>query len=84
MIQIQSKISDRYQTVVPADIRDALHLKAGDKILWSIIKLGDQKKAIAEPQPKSWAAYSRGLGKSIWKGIDIDKYIKDLRDEWEE
>ncbi len=84
MIQTQSKISDRYQTVVPADIRDALNLKAGDKIFWSIIKLGDQKKALAEPKPKSWAAYSRGLGKSIWKGIDIDKYIKDLRDEWEE
>lgn len=84
MIQTQSRISDRYQTVVPADIRNALDLKAGDKILWSIIRFGNKKKAIAEPNPKSWAAYSRGLGKSIWKSIDIDKYIQDLRDEWED
>jgi phage-related protein len=26
----------------------------------------------------------RGLGKEIWKGIDVDKYVRDLRDEWDD
>lgn len=32
---------------------------------------------------KNWAEYSRGLGKEIWQDIDVDTYIKDLRDEWD-
>ena len=25
-----------------------------------------------------------GLGKEIWQGVDGDKYVRKLRDEWEE
>lgn len=35
-----------------------------------------------EKQPKSWAEYSLGLGKHTWKGVNIKKYIEDLRNEW--
>ena len=30
----------------------------------------------------SWKEAS-GLGKEIWEGIDVDRYIDTLRDEWE-
>ncbi|MGH7963596.1 MAG: hypothetical protein ACRERD_17525 [Candidatus Binatia bacterium] len=26
---------------------------------------------------------ARGLGKEIWEGVDVDRYIDDLRNEWE-
>jgi phage-related protein len=26
----------------------------------------------------------KGLGKEIWKDIDVDKYVRDLRDEWDD
>ena len=26
----------------------------------------------------------RGLGKEIWKGTDVNQYVKKLRDEWKD
>lgn len=31
---------------------------------------------------RSWRDV-RGLGKEIWEGIAVDKYIDDLRNEWD-
>lgn len=91
MIQIQSvnafiadtRISSKYQTVIPARVRKALGLKEGSKIYWQLLRLNNKVKVIAEPKPTNWAAYTRGLGKNTWKNIDIDNYIKNLRREWE-
>jgi len=44
--------------------------------------VGNQLKIITEPEPKNWAKYTRGLGKNIWKKVNIDEYIKNLRSEW--
>ena len=33
-------------------------------------------------QVRHWREF-RGLGKEIWQGVDVDKYINDLRDEWD-
>ena len=82
MQQIQSLISSKYQTVIPVKIRRRLNLKAGDRLIWRIINVGNQLKIITEPEPKNWAKYTRGLGKNIWKKVNIDKYIKNLRSEW--
>ena len=38
-----------------------------------------------EPQatPRlSWKD-ARGLGKEIWEGVDVDRYIDELRNEWD-
>lgn len=83
MRNIQStKISKRNQTVVPAAVRKSFNLKPGDKILWKIIYVGGSSKAIAEPAPKKWSKQSRGVGKALWKNINIDAYINNLRNEW--
>lgn len=90
MAQIQSdnfmyntRISSRNQTVVPAKVRKALKLNVGDTIFWRLIRLENSIKVIAEPKPISWANYTRGLGKQIWKNVDIKNYIKNLRQEWQ-
>jgi AbrB family looped-hinge helix DNA binding protein len=82
MQSIQSLISSKYQTVIPTKIRQRLNLKAGDKLIWKVIKTGNQPKIIAEPEPKNWAKHTRGLGKNIWQRTNIDKYIENLRSEW--
>jgi len=82
MQQTQSLISSKYQTVIPVKIRRRLNLKAGDRLIWKIISVGNQLKIITEPEPKNWAKYTRGLGKNIWKKVNIDEYIKNLRSEW--
>lgn len=84
MQQIQSTISPKYQIVVPAKIRKLLNLKAGDRIIWRLIQTQTQPKVLAEPMPKNWAKYARGLGKNIWQNVDIDRYIQNLRQEWEQ
>lgn len=80
---IQSVLSQKYQTVIPSAIRRTLGLQAGDTILWRIDQHGRSAKAIAEPAPRDWAAYTRGLGKDLWASVDIKHYINELRDEWQ-
>jgi hypothetical protein len=37
----------------------------------------------SQPTPRlSWKD-ARGLGKEIWEGVDVDRYIDDLRNEWD-
>ncbi len=84
MQQIQSTLSAKNQTVIPSPIRKTLKLKAGDRIVWRIITTVNQQAVLAEPMPKSWAKYTRGLGKDIWRNVDIDTYIQNLRKEWED
>lgn len=82
MQQIQSVISPKFQTVVPSVVRRQLNLKAGDTLLWRTVQTNHVVGVIAEPMPKNWSVYSRGLGKHIWENTNIDDYIKTLRDEW--
>jgi len=81
MQQIQSTISPKYQTVVPARVRKLLKLKAGDRIIWRLISTPTQPKVLAEPMPRNWSKYTLGLGKNVWQQVDIDKYIENLRQE---
>jgi AbrB family looped-hinge helix DNA binding protein len=84
MKQTQSTISSKHQVVVPAAVRRALNLKAGDTLNWRVIKTKtSQTKAIAEPLPDDWAEHTRGLGQAIWQEVDIDTYINELRQEWQ-
>lgn len=82
MQQTQSTLSSKYQIVVPAKVRQALRVSAGDTLVWHVVHTRDQKKVIAQVKPKNWTKHTRGLGKAIWKDVPIDQYIKNLRDEW--
>ncbi|MEE4355389.1 MAG: hypothetical protein V2I97_02920 [Desulfococcaceae bacterium] len=45
------------------------------------------KKLIKDSKPENMKIRSlldlEGLGYEIWKGVDVQKYIDDLRNEWE-
>ena len=81
----QSTMSAKNQIVIPASVRKALSLKAGDSLNWQVIQSGQSKlpKVIAEPIPDSWADHTRGLGKDIWQAVKINTYINNLRNEWQ-
>ncbi len=83
MNYLQSTLSRKYQTVIPSQIRRLLQLKAGDTIIWQITQYKNQTQAIASPKPQKWTEYTRGLGKSIWKDVNIEDYIRKLRSEWQ-
>jgi hypothetical protein len=48
--------------------------------------LGDSESmADVEPSNKTRRLSElRGLGKEIWESIDVQKYIDDMRDEWDQ
>lgn len=79
----QSTLSQKNQTVIPSAVRRTLNLQAGDKITWRVARHGNSVSAIAEPMPKNWTGYMAGLGKDMWKDVDIDEYVEQLRKEWD-
>lgn len=83
MPYIQSILSSKNQVVIPSEVRKALNITSGDKIVWSVARISDRPKAIAEPVSKNWSKAAKGLGKNLWKKVSIENYIKDLRNEWE-
>lgn len=74
-----SKLSSQNQIVVPKVVRKLWNLEAGDIISWAT----DKTKAILQPRPASWTEYMSGLHKEIWKGVDVDKWLKKERKAWD-
>ena len=73
------KVSTKHQIVVPSAVRHQLGIKAGDR-LEVRVEDGD---VVLHPRPAKASERLRGLGKGMY-GPDVDSYIRDLRDEWEE
>ena len=79
-LQIKSStISERNQIAVPALLRSILGLKPGDKIIWSIDS--KNKTAKVKAAPRDWGNYLSGLGKDLWKGVDVEEYIREGRQD---
>jgi len=75
------KVSSKYQVVIPKEIRKKVNLKPKEEVEVTL----DIKSAgiIIRPKIKNWAKYMRGLGKEIWRKIDVEKYIKEERKDWD-
>jgi hypothetical protein len=39
---------------------------------------------VAPAKPTRRLSELRGLGKEIWQGIDVQEYVNQMRDEWDE
>ena len=50
-----------------------------------LVKLLVDTLDIAEPEPPRQRSLRelRGLGKEIWEGVDVQAYINEMRDEWD-
>jgi len=74
------KLSDKYQVVIPKEIRKGLNLKPGQRLQISRTKSGNititTKSVIDE-------IYGTFAGKKYW-GDDAAVTIRKMRDEWED
>ncbi len=77
-----SRISTKYQTVIPTSIRKAVDLSINQEIFWQIIQNGPNPIIMVIPKPKNWSNYLSGLGKEVWKDVNTDNYLHNLRKEW--
>lgn len=78
-----SKISARYQTVIPTAIRKAVQINMHEELVWHVVRKGDKPIILVMSKPKNWSEYLSGLGKNLWEDIDADSYITNIRKEWE-
>ena len=76
-----SKLSKKYQIVVPKAVREKMKLRAGEEVrMYSV----DENRALLVKQPKSYVAALEGLGKEVWDSLGgADKYLKEERVSWE-
>ena len=48
-----AKITSKGQTTIPQSIRDALHIKPGDRVIWEVSAAGEATMRRAEPAAQS-------------------------------
>lgn len=71
-------LSDKYQVVIPKSVRKGLKLKPGQKLRVSLNKSGDITIKTGSVLDELY-----GSMKGAW-GPDSDKYLRKLRDEWDD
>lgn len=71
----QATLSAKNQIVIPREARQALQVKAGDKLL--VVVRGD--RVIVLQKPKSHHAAIRGLGAGTYRG----GYLQKERKSWD-
>jgi AbrB family looped-hinge helix DNA binding protein len=72
------KVSKRYQIAVPAQARNLLNIKSGDRLLVDI----QDGIMVLIPIPNNYTEAMAGLHQEIWQGVDIHKYIDQERNAW--
>jgi len=71
----EATLSSKHQIVIPREARQALRLKAGDKIL--VVTRGE--RVVVLQKPASYHAAVRGLGRKIYPA----GYVEKERRSWE-
>lgn len=74
-----TKLSQKYQIVVPKAVREMMKLKAGMSV--ALYPL-DESRAVIVKQAKDSVKMLRGLGKEVWQDVDTDVYLSNLKKEW--
>jgi len=73
-------LSSKYQIVIPAPVRERMHLRAGTKV--TLYPLDDDYAIIAK-RPVDPVSALKGLGKEVWQALGGgEKYIKQERNSW--
>lgn len=74
-------VGPKHQVVLPKSVRRVCRgLKSGATV--RVYPLDERTVAVTLTS-KSWAEEKKGGLKDVWQGIDINKLLKTVRDEWE-
>ena len=81
-MQIQTLVNVKYQVVIPKEVRKKIKVKPGQRMDVNVtgdqIILSPAKLKSKLDWPKD---YYEKLG-GIWEGVDVDKYIDEERNSW--
>ena len=72
------KINTRYQITILQMARKKLNIKKGDRLLVDV----QDGVIVLISEPKHYTGYLKGLHSEIWKGVEVQNYIKGEREVW--
>jgi antitoxin PrlF len=72
-----SRLTEKYQATIPADVRDALKLKKGDRVSFEVRKDGLVVLRKASPMDEEWARSVEST-LSEWSAAEDDDAFGDL------
>lgn len=78
---INTKVSTKYQIVIPKRIREKLEIAPGMKLHIEVI---DGERAVLHTKKVNIVKALSGLGKEVWKSLGGgESYIKQERKAWD-
>lgn len=77
-IMKMSRITTKYQATVPADVRAALGVSAGDQILWEIEDGVAHVRKVVEPVDLQWHAAISATLADEWLSEEDEEGYRDL------
>ena len=78
MTVISAQVSEKYQVVIPKEVRQRLKVEPRDTLLFLI----DGDSVLIRPKPASFTATLRGLHKHVWPS-DPEEWLAEERTTWE-
>lgn len=74
----KTKVSDKYQVVIPKSIREAVKLKKGQTL--QVLEIEDG--SILLTPDKVWPDSYLGTQKDIWGKVNVARYLRSERGQW--
>lgn len=78
MTTFSAQISDKYQVVIPKEVRQVLNLQPRSTLLFLV----DGDSVIIRPKPANFTQTLRGLHKQVWPD-DPERWLAEERATWE-
>jgi bifunctional DNA-binding transcriptional regulator/antitoxin component of YhaV-PrlF toxin-antitoxin module len=78
MTAIPAQISEQYQVIISKEVRQILHLRPRDTLLFLI----DVDTVMIRPKPLNFTDTLRGLHKEIWPA-NSEQWLAEERATWE-
>lgn len=57
-----------------------MDIQPGDTLVWQVPHERSRSVQV-KITPRKWGQHMKGLGKSLWRGIDAQEYVKNLRQD---
>jgi len=77
MVAIAAQMSDKYQVVIPREVRQKLNLQPRDTLLFLI----DGETVVIRAKPASFTTTLRGLHADVWPA-DLEQWLDEERATW--